>query len=123
MTAGERLRQLAGFSGSAAALLLSLGTGATAGELLRSHSGLVTGTASEHILVEVNVPVVVPENKPPLLTGGRGGAVSVNLNNTRDYIKPRVIPESNSIITDQELEEEELLSLLVQFVGNCLCRI
>lgn len=54
-TAGERLRQLAGFSGSAAALLLAIGTGATAGDLLASRSGVGTGTAAAHLLAD-NLP-------------------------------------------------------------------
>lgn len=50
MTAAERLHQLAGFSGSAAALLLAIGAGPTAGAALVNYSGLTTGSAAEHLL-------------------------------------------------------------------------
>lgn len=52
MTAGERLRQLAGQAGAAGALLLLIGTGATAGAALVDYSGLPTGTAAEHLLAD-----------------------------------------------------------------------
>ncbi len=52
MTAGERLHQLAGISGTAAALLLAIGAGATTGAALVDYSGLATGTAAEHLLAE-----------------------------------------------------------------------
>lgn len=52
MTAAERLVQLAGGGGVAAALLLSIGSGVTAGEALRDYSGLPTATAAQHILVD-----------------------------------------------------------------------
>ena len=52
MTAGERLHQIAGISGTAAALLLVIGAGATTGAALVDYSGLATGTAAEHLLVE-----------------------------------------------------------------------
>lgn len=55
-TAGERLRQLAGFSGTAAALLLAIGQGATASAALVDYSGLPTGSAAEHLLAEHAVP-------------------------------------------------------------------
>ncbi len=58
MTAGERLHQLAGISGTAAALLLAIGAGATTGAALVDYSGLATGTAAEHLLAE-HAPVVV----------------------------------------------------------------
>ena len=52
MTAAERLAYLAGTTGTAAALLLAIGTGATAGTALVDYSGLPTGTAAEHLLAE-----------------------------------------------------------------------
>lgn len=52
MTAGERLAQLAGQGGTAASLLALLGVGATTGALLASYSGLTTGTAADHLLVD-----------------------------------------------------------------------
>lgn len=52
MTAAERLVALAGQGGTAAALLLAIGVGSTAGELLVSRSGLETATAAEHLLAE-----------------------------------------------------------------------
>ena len=50
MTAGERLAALAGATGTAAALLLAIGTGATAGAALVDYSGLASATAAEHLL-------------------------------------------------------------------------
>jgi len=52
MTAAERLLHLAGTTGSAAALLLSIGAGATAGEALNDYSSIDTGSAAEHLLSE-----------------------------------------------------------------------
>ena len=52
MTAGERLQQLAGASGVAAALLLTIGAGSTSGAALVNYSELLTGTAAEHLLVD-----------------------------------------------------------------------
>ena len=60
MTAGDRLHQLAGISGTAAALLLAIGAGATTGAALVDYSGLATGTAAEHLLAE-HAPVVVAQ--------------------------------------------------------------
>ena len=51
-TAAERLLSLAGATGTAAALLLTIGAGATTGAALVDYSGLSSGTAAEHILVE-----------------------------------------------------------------------
>lgn len=62
MTAGERLRALAGAGGSAAALLLLIGAGATAGEALRDYSGLASATAAGHLLAEV-VPAQAPTSE------------------------------------------------------------
>jgi len=50
--AGDRLRALAGQGGPAGALLLMIGSGATAGAALVSYSGLLTGSAAEHLLAE-----------------------------------------------------------------------
>ena len=52
MTTGERLALLAGASGTAAALLLLIGSGATTGEALVDFSQLPTATAAEHLLAE-----------------------------------------------------------------------
>ena len=53
MTAADRLKQLSGLAGvSAAAMLLSLGAGGVAGEILATSSGLPLGTAAEHLLAE-----------------------------------------------------------------------
>lgn len=61
MTAGERLAQISGLSGvSAAAMLLAIGTGATAGALLVDYSGLESGTAAEHLLTDASI-VVPPQ--------------------------------------------------------------
>jgi hypothetical protein len=50
ITAGARLRALAGQDGPAGALLLMIGSGATAGAALVAFSGLPTGTAAAHLL-------------------------------------------------------------------------
>lgn len=50
MTAGERLRQLAGRAGAAGALLLLIGAGTTAGAALVDSSCLSSGTTAEHLL-------------------------------------------------------------------------
>jgi hypothetical protein len=52
MTAGERLKYLAGSSGTAAALLLVIGTGVTTGAALVDYSKLSYDTASNHLLAE-----------------------------------------------------------------------
>jgi hypothetical protein len=52
VTAGERLVALAGHSGTAGALLLAIGSGATAGAALVNYSRLSSATAGEHLLVE-----------------------------------------------------------------------
>ena len=57
MTAAERLLQLAGSSGVAAALLLSIGSGATAGDALNDYSSIESGTAAEHLLSERVAPM------------------------------------------------------------------
>jgi hypothetical protein len=51
MTAGQRLSALAG-SGTAGVLLLLIGSGATAGAALVNYSGLPSGTAAQHLLVD-----------------------------------------------------------------------
>lgn len=56
-TAAERLLQLAGTTGTAAALLLGIGAGATAGEALVAYSGLAEGSAAEHLLTTSAAPV------------------------------------------------------------------
>jgi len=56
MTAGERLVQLAGRGGTAGALLLMIGAGATSGAALVNHSGLPDGPAAAHLLAERAVP-------------------------------------------------------------------
>lgn len=66
MTAAERLLQLAGTTGTAAALLLSIGAGATAGAALVSYSGLASGTAAAHLLTD--------RVQAPASSGGGGWA-------------------------------------------------
>lgn len=53
ITAGERLRQLAGRDGAAGALLLALGPGAAAGAILAGRSGLGAAPAWRHLLADV----------------------------------------------------------------------
>lgn len=50
--AGDRLVQIAGQSGPAGALLLTIGSGSTAGAILASYSGIGYATAGEHLLAE-----------------------------------------------------------------------
>lgn len=55
-TAAERLKQLSGLAGvSAATMLLAIGTGQTAADILVSRSGLESATAAEHLLAETTV--------------------------------------------------------------------
>lgn len=56
MTTGERLRALAGQDGAAATLLTLIGAGATTGAALVNYSGLLTGSAAEHLLAERAAP-------------------------------------------------------------------
>ena len=58
MTAAERLLQLAGTTGTAAALLMAIGAGSTAGEALANYSGLLVGSASVHLLAERNAEII-----------------------------------------------------------------
>jgi hypothetical protein len=51
-TAGDRLRQLAGSSGAAGALLLMIGSGATSGAALVNYSGLLDSSAAAHLLAD-----------------------------------------------------------------------
>ena len=53
MTAGERLEQLAGITGSAASLLMAIGAGATAAARLVAYSGLASASAAIHLLTDV----------------------------------------------------------------------
>ncbi len=52
MTAAERLVFLAGAGGTAAALLLTIGSGTTSGAALVNYSELGTNTAAVHLLAE-----------------------------------------------------------------------
>jgi len=82
-TAGERLLHLAGATGSAAALLLAIGAGATTGAALVDHSGLPTGSAAEHLLAK---RTAVPP-APTLHHGGasgRGSSRAVRMRTRRD---------------------------------------
>ena len=55
MTAGERLQQISWSSGiTAGAMMLLIGSGATAGEILRDYSKLPTATAAVHLLTNVS---------------------------------------------------------------------
>lgn len=51
-TAADRLVAIAGHGGTASALLLAIGIGATAGAALVDYSGLSTATATQHLLAE-----------------------------------------------------------------------
>lgn len=52
MTAAERLLFLSKSTGTAAALLLAIGVGATTGEALNDYSPIDAGAAAEHLLSE-----------------------------------------------------------------------
>lgn len=52
ITAGERLRQLAGRDGPAWELLRALAPGATAGAVLVNYSGTVAGSAAARMLID-----------------------------------------------------------------------
>jgi len=78
MTAGERLRALAGAGGTAATLLLLIGSGATTGDALANYSGLSSGTAAEHLLTDAQV------------TAGYSQEIELHLGD----IKPRPRPPS-----------------------------
>lgn len=126
MTAGERLRQLAGFSGSAAALLLAIGTGATAGELLVSRSGLETGTAAEHLLVE-NAPVVVSTQQGGSGAGAGGklsrqaghfGAAKAGRDGDGYDVDYRHTRAKVLAPVDIEADDEEVVTLLVHMLGE-----
>ena len=74
MTAADRLKQLSGLAGvSAAAMLLSLGAGGVAGEILATSSGLPLGTAAEHLLAERKTPVQESDPKEPPTPSSAGG--------------------------------------------------
>lgn len=63
--AADRLKALSGLAGvSAAAMLLAIGSGATAGACLVDYSGLATGTAAQHLLADVAV------RPAPSISGG-----------------------------------------------------
>lgn len=66
ITAGQRLRQLAGRDGGAGALLLGIGTGVSAGAALCAYSGLGTATAAQHLLAQRHGTGAAPG-------GARGG--------------------------------------------------
>jgi len=53
VTAGARLVALSGLSGVAASVMMAgIGAGATVSAALVSYSGLVSGTAAQHLLVD-----------------------------------------------------------------------
>lgn len=66
MTASERLQELSGLAGvTAAAMLLAIGSGTTAGSILVSRSALGSGSAAAHLL---DVGIVAP----PVESSGGG---------------------------------------------------
>jgi hypothetical protein len=92
VTAAERLVALAGTSGTAGALLLAIGSGATTGAALVNYSGLLTGTASEHLMTDVIA-----------IGGGWSGD---------DFITVR---KPYSVKFDHE-DEEDLISVVALFI-------
>ena len=80
MTAAERLAQLSGLAGvSAAAMLLAIGTGGTAGALLLSRSSLASDTAAAHLLDAGNVVIA---------TGGGGWIGKKTKRKAREESRP-----------------------------------
>lgn len=88
MTAGERLAQLAKTSGTAGALLLLIGSGATAGAALVDYSKLQTATAAQHLLVDH--AVVQPPVSQPGIGQGAGPSVTSRYSDDRAYDQDRV---------------------------------
>lgn len=73
-TAAERLLQLAGAPGTAAALLLAIGQGLTTGEALVAYSGTAGMTAGEHLLSDGLHPILVDrELLQPVAVKGLAG--------------------------------------------------
>lgn len=91
-TAAERLLHLAGHGGTAAALLLAIGTGATTGAALANYSQLPAGTAAAHLLMEKTAV-------PPAPTFGSGGGASYG----------RSSPVRQVIRRDRRDRDEELI--------------
>lgn len=105
MTTGERLRQLAGVSGTAATLLLLIGAGGTSGEALVKYSGLPTNPAAVHLMHDV--VVVAPRPQTYGGGGGGGGGFIIRSSDTRQTLSAR-----------QKSEDKELLSILAELINN-----
>lgn len=101
MTAAERLLALAGTTGTAAALLLAIGTGATAGAALVDYSGLASATAAEHLLEDV-----ISSSPPFIGRGGGGYLVELDAKPKRETIT----------LYDEEAEILELLAVIMPVI-------
>lgn len=110
MTAAERLLQLAGITGTAAVLLLSIGSGATAGELLASRSGLETGTAAEHLLAEGTITPELPEDVTANVSYGRQSYAI----RKRAPSLPEIQRQAQEIIDRAKAPERENIAALQQ---------
>lgn len=101
MTAADRLRLLAGTTGSAAALLLAIGSGSTTGDALLDYSSIDSGTAAEHLLTEVQ--------KLKMVFGGSGW-------NWEDQYQVGHLKAKNHLDEDIQIEDEEIIEFLNVFM-------
>lgn len=77
ITAGERLRQLAGRDGAAGSLLLAIGAGATAGAILAGRSGLGSAAAWRHLLAEAPAEAAANASLPSRSLRRRRGPATI----------------------------------------------
>lgn len=104
MTAGERLRALAGVSGTAGTLLLRIGSGATASAILVDYSGLPTATAAVHLMTDV---VITNEHHGKGDNDGR--------KHHRNIVKPTGLSKhKNATINKLVKEQQEVVSQVVK---------
>lgn len=96
MTAGERLAQLAKTSGTAGALLLLIGSGATAGAALVDYSKLQTATAAQHLLVDH--AIVQPPAQQPGIGQGAGPSITSRYSDDRAYDRDRVLERLSKVV-------------------------
>jgi hypothetical protein len=66
MTAAERLLTLAGVTGTAGALLMMIGSGASAESALVDYSRIDTATAATHLLVDKRSPILLGHRPKPI---------------------------------------------------------
>ncbi len=93
MTAAERLLSLSKLTGAASVLLLSIGSGVTAGDALNDYSSIDTGTAAQHLLSEK----VVTDN------GWLGGGGSLNKLDRRQTEEEKRLEREELGIIEKEI--------------------